>query len=261
MMRHHAGMTDPQPEPRISVVTASFNAAPALARTLKSVADQTFAAIEHIVIDGGSEDGTRNMLQGEGARLRWVSEADRGIADALNKGVAMARGDYILVLQAGDTLADPDILAQVAARLGTVDIASFSVRITGEGEPPEGRIFPSTGLGPRLSRYMTVPHQGALVKASLFERIGGFDEQLKVAMDYDFMLRARAAGASCLIDPLVIAQMPADGISARRDRASLRARLAENRRVQARYLKTPRERLRHAAFWALYPIYKLRHSR
>jgi len=121
-------MTDPSRDDgagrdglRISVVTAALDALGPLRETVASVAVQDFAGREHIVVDGGSSDGTRAWLAGQGPAVRWVSEPDDGIADALNKGVAMARGEYVLVLQAGDVLLGADRLRAAAARLARPD--------------------------------------------------------------------------------------------------------------------------------------------
>jgi cellulose synthase/poly-beta-1,6-N-acetylglucosamine synthase-like glycosyltransferase len=96
------GMNPPDPDlPRVTVLTAALNARAALARTVDSVAAQDFADREHVVVDGASTDGTADWLKGLDAPVRWISEPDSGIAAALNKGLALARGDYVLVLQAG----------------------------------------------------------------------------------------------------------------------------------------------------------------
>jgi glycosyltransferase involved in cell wall biosynthesis len=109
-------------KPRISVVTVSFNAAATIADTLASVARQTGVNYEHIIVDGGSSDGTMDVVrQHDHDRLIAKSEPDAGIYDAMNKGVAQATGDYLLFLNADDYLARPDALALAAEKLGQTD--------------------------------------------------------------------------------------------------------------------------------------------
>ena len=115
-------------KPLVSVVTATFNALPELKMTIPNIAGQDFRSVEHIIIDGGSSDGTAEYLAGLGGAVRWLSEPDGGIGDALNKGIAMARGEYVLVLQAEDRFCDPGSLRAAAAELaGGEDIVAFEV--------------------------------------------------------------------------------------------------------------------------------------
>jgi glycosyltransferase involved in cell wall biosynthesis len=250
-------MSDEAETPLVSVITASFNALDGLRQTIESVAAQGFRPVEHIVVDGGSNDGTREYLASLGDRVRWISEPDKGIADALNKAVAMARGEYIFVLQAEDRLASPGSLARAAEFLDGTDVVSFDVAVERDGQV---RPYRSHGFGEKLEWFAAVPHQGAFVARKLFGRIGQFDCTLKIGMDYDFMLRAKRSGARCRIVSETLAYMPATGISARLDWPGLTVRLGENRRIQARHAHTPLRKLAQALFWPPYRIYKrLRH--
>ena len=252
-------MNADRPSPKLSVVTASFNALEGLRATVESVAGQGFSEIEHIVVDGGSDDGTREYLESLGDKVRWISEPDRGIADALNKATELARGDYVLVLQAEDRFASPDSLEQASRFLDGTDIVSFDVAVERDGKVER---FASRGLGEKLEWFMAVPHQGAFVRRDLLERLGGYDLELKVGMDYEMMLRAKRAGASCRVVGEVLSLMPATGISARRDWSSLRARLDENRKIQTRHVQSDTRLIAQALFWKPYLLYKrLRHLR
>lgn len=238
---------------KVSVVTAAYNARTALAATVANVA--AVGGIEHVVVDGASTDGTPEYLAG--TDTRWISEPDRGIADAMNKGIAMASGEYILVLQAGDVFA-PDIdIDAITGDLDGADIVSFDVLVT----HPTGDVrFRSHGFGAKLERSMCVPHQGAFVRRDLYDRIGAFDARYKVGMDYEFMLRAKRGGATCKVVNRIVAVMPADGISARRDWPNLEKRLAENRLIHAVHARGPVDRVSQKLYWAIYPLYKrLRH--
>lgn len=103
-------------QPRISVVTVVFNDRDGLARTIDSVAAQQWGAKEYIVVDGGSTDGSRELIEKRSDVIdRYVSENDRGIYDAMNKGAAMATGDFVIFMNAGDTFAAPDVISRVFA--------------------------------------------------------------------------------------------------------------------------------------------------
>src|SRR5262245_33401432 len=115
-------------EVQITIVTATLNAFEELKQTICSVREQVGCLAEHIVIDGGSMDETVAYLQQHGDTVAlWQSEPDRGIADAMNKAIALARGEYVLVLHAGDTLIDRNALAQAARLLMGEDILAFDV--------------------------------------------------------------------------------------------------------------------------------------
>ena len=102
--------------PCISVITVNRNMAPGLASTLESVLAQDYPHFETIVIDGGSRDGSRAIIEAHAARLAyWVSEPDRSLYDAMNKGVAASKGDWVLFMNAGDHFAAPDVLSRVFA--------------------------------------------------------------------------------------------------------------------------------------------------
>lgn len=242
--------------PQVSVVSAAWNALDGVRRTVASVAAQLGSvSVEHIVVDGGSQDGTREFLEAQGDAVRWISEPDKGIGDALNKGVAMARGDYVLVLQAGDSFSSETALEMAAPHLESgVDIVSFDVMLV---DGARFTLLRSEGFGPRFAFFMSMPHQGALCRRDLFDRIGGaFDPSFSVTMDYEFYFRARDAGASVVVDNRVLALMPEDGVSTRKDWPTVSRRIREARRLHFRHARSPLETARYAAFWALYWPYK-----
>jgi glycosyltransferase involved in cell wall biosynthesis len=99
--------------PKISIITVTFNPGPALGRTLQSIASQDYPDIELIVVDGGSTDGTTDLLGESSLVTRWISEPDKGIYDAMNKGMKMATGDYITFLNAGDCYTGAEVLGRL----------------------------------------------------------------------------------------------------------------------------------------------------
>ena len=240
-------------QPLVSIVSAVRNDRAGLERTLKSVALQRGASFEHIIVDGGSDDGTVALLEGQRGAT-WISETDRGIADAMNKGIGLANGRYVLFLHAGDTFRSETSLRRVCEVLDGADIVSFSVVMREDGRD---RLYRTKGFSRLLHFFMTVPHQGAFCRKDLFERIGGFRTDIAVAMDYEFMLRAKRAGASLVQHDQWHTIMPADGISSRRDSASLTKRLLENKRVQELHPGGILQRLTHRFFWKVYPSFKL----
>jgi len=248
----------PEDHPFFSIITASFNSAATLAMTLDSVQYQTFTHHEHIVIDGGSTDGTLDVLKCyEGLYpLRWISEPDRGIAHALNKAFTRSTGRYLFVLQADDTLLDSAVLDGVnqLIRGERYDICSFQVIREHHGSPPF-RYLPI-----RLPEWYhfkhTIPHQGAFVHRRLYERIGGFREQFSIAMDYDFFYRAFKARAKIRYFHQPVSRMGGYGISSRRQ--VMLKRLEEEKQVQNINEKNLIWRIAQEAFRLLYIPYKTR---
>ena len=241
--------------PLVTVVTASFNALDGLRTTVASVAAQVDVAVEHVIIDGGSSDGTRGYLEELGSRVRWLSEPDDGIADAMNKGIAMARGEWILFLHAEDRFMDPGSLKLASTALrADQDILAFPIVM--EERDGQLRELRPKGLG-LLSRFqMTMPHQGIFCKRALFEKIGKFDSTFRIAMDYDFLLRARNNRASVAISDRAISLMPATGISSRADWPSVAERLQEFRKAQLLNMQGFWARLAIHAYWVAYWPFK-----
>jgi glycosyltransferase involved in cell wall biosynthesis len=246
------------PTPYVSVVTASLNRRDSIARTLTSVCAQSFRDFEHLVIDGGSSDGTVEMLQAHQSRcpLQWISEPDSGIADAMNKGVALARGKYVLFIHADDELAGPEVLqrAHTLLRQEECDIYSFPVVVPG---PAGRRRFYRPIRVHWWHHFKTIiPHQGAFVHRQVFERIGGFRPELKIAMDYDFFYRAFQNRSRARFGRMVVARMGAGGVSG--DPKHLAARLEEEYAIQRHNERHPGWRAAQAVWRALYTLYKQR---
>ena len=240
----------------MSVVSASLNALEGLKRTAASVRSQTYPHVEHVVADGGSTDGTAEWLASQ-SEIRWISEPDSGMSQALNRAVTMATGDWVLVLQADDTFIGSRSLESAVPHLAPdLEVVSFDVLFD---MSDRSRILKARGFSPRMEFKMTVPHQGAFCKRSLFDRIGLFDESLRLTMDYDWFVRAKRAGARIEAHPTSLTRMPMGGLSSRRDWSSLRIRFSEERRVHLRHCPSIGMRLTYAAYWPAYLAY--RHAR
>lgn len=180
-------------DPLVSIVTPCLNPGERLQACLSSVAGQTYARVEHIVIDGASSDGTQAHLKDAG--VRFISEPDGGQADALRKGFALAKGELLGWLNADDHLRPWAIEAAVDTLLSTgADWVYGTVEFIKQGkrslwQPPRKVGFKV------LSWSCPVPQQGSLFTRAIYERSGGIDPSYHLAMDYDLWLRFVARGA------------------------------------------------------------------
>lgn len=186
---------------RISVVVAAKNSGPDLRRFLADFRATAPEQASLVIVDGGSTDGTSEWLQeiaprGESRGVRWISQSDDGIAQAWNRGVALADGDWILFLGCDDHFGDPsawrdarDILAMLPDECG---VAAFPVEIVSPGGAVIDTVSPRAGES--LLAVNTIPHQGCFHRRGLWARLGPFDGDFPVACDYEFLLRAAGAG-------------------------------------------------------------------
>ncbi len=247
--------------PFFSVVTASLNRGRSIATTLETVKNQTWKDLEHIVFDGGSTDETLEILKRYETqyRLRWRSEPDRGLADAMNKGVHAARGRYVIFIHADDALVAPDILEWVYKELRSerYDIGCFPILFTG----PDGRIRRSAPIRVRWwHRFRnTLRHQGCFVHLRLHEQIGYFNTRYSICMDYDFFYRALLFGASLRYFNRPVAVMGREGVSS--DPRFLLRRLQEEHTVQELNENNPLWREAQRVFRRLYVPFKTRRLR
>ena len=180
---------------KISIITVCFNAADTIERTISSVCSQRYAHIEYIVVDGGSTDGTLGIVDKYAAHIsKIVSEKDKGIYDAMNKGTALSTGDVVYFLNADDRFCDDGVLADVASAFE----ANYSkTLIYGKVIPEEvpAHILPFLKEEYQIRSindfiYITLCHQAVFARRALFSRIGGFDCRYKFAADYDWLIKA-----------------------------------------------------------------------
>ena len=216
---------------KISVVTAVFNRADTVADALASVQAQTWPLVEHIVIDGGSTDGTLPILQARRRQLAvLVSEPDGGIYDALNKGIRCATGEVVGFLHADDLFETPDSLAQVAAAFDdpAVDAVYGDLVYVRKDDP--ARVVRYWRAGPYvagcLERGWMPPHPTFYVRRAVYERLGLFDARFRISADYESVLRILGRGGiKTAYLPQVLVRMRLGGISNR----SLRSMLLKSR--------------------------------
>lgn len=177
---------------------------------LQSIADQTFRDFELIVIDGDSTDGTQEILRGYDELLSyWISEPDGSIAEAWNKALAWATGDWVLFLGVDDALHNNRVLEEMAPSLRneTADIVYGQVQI--EHGLFDGQILGGPFDIERLRRSMTVPHIGTFHARRLFDEVGLYDPDFRIALDYELLLRKRDLGARFV--PILVALMNGAG--------------------------------------------------
>jgi glycosyltransferase involved in cell wall biosynthesis len=204
--------------PLVSVITASFNAADFIEQTISSVLSQSFRDLEYIIIDGGSQDGTVDIIRNYASRLAyWHSQPDRGIAHAFNLGLAQAHGDWLLFLNADDLLLEPTVMAHMVPHLllhQNADVVyGQMISLTREQEPkpvPLCKVGGHPWRWQEFRRVNRIPHQAAFTRREYFDRVGGFDETFRMAMDYEHFLRARE-GLRAQFVPLALAGMRAGG--------------------------------------------------
>lgn len=239
----------------VSVITAVLNGEAHLEQCIDSVSAQNLQGVDHVVIDGGSVDGTLAIIHRHGEHLaHWESGRDTGIADAMNKGILHARGEWLLFLQSDDYLLDPEVLGEAMdACDGGADICGFPVRF---GSDREEATVQARGANFWLNYKTGFNHQGTLIRRSLFDRIGLYDTQFRIAMDYEFFLRAYRQGAKfARYRTPAISVMRDTGVSSQRDWPNLQRRFAEEKRVHEKH-QLPAMAPLYAAYWALYPGYR-----
>lgn len=182
-------------KPLITIVTIAFNDKANLRKTIESViAQRPRECFEFIVVDGGSTDGSYELLKSYGNGIDVViSEKDNGISDAFNKGISLARGKYIQFLNAGDIFVSKDVISAVIPNLNAPVVCYQSITDKGNAFPvyKEGLGHPPKGIEDGLANAV-VSHQATFVEAELYKNIGGYSSNYKLRMDLDFFYRAQS---------------------------------------------------------------------
>lgn len=234
--------------PLVSVIVAVYNGEATLEQCLDSIVRQTYANVELIVVDGGSQDGTLDIVRNKRAHIAdWLSEPDRGVYDAWNKGLKRIHGDWVCFLGADDFFWSENVLERMAASLvllpAEVRIAYGQVMLLSQsGKPlyPIGEPWPA--IKERFKQVMCIPHPGLMHRRSVFEEKGCFDDSFKIGGDYELMLRELLDADASFIPDLVTVGMRQGGISSVPENAI--DAMKEARRAQAMHgLNRP------GAFW------------
>lgn len=207
---------------KLSIITINYNNAAGLKKTLDSVAAQTYTDFEHIIVDGASTDGSVDEIIAYSQspianrhKITWISEQDTGIYNAMNKGVRMASGEYILMLNSGDYLVDEHVIENVIPLLDGTDIIQGNTISMIDEQMQINR-----GYGKSDISFIDVYnghflHQAMFAKRILFDQYGYFDENYKIGGDTVFFLKTLGLGnASFVYRDINIAYFDVDGISA-----------------------------------------------
>lgn len=237
-----------RPNPKFSVITVTYNAAQVLEDTLQSVITQTYKNVEYIIVDGASEDGTLSLVQKYRSRIHTViSEPDKGLYDAMNKGIRAASGDYLCFLNAGDSFHEDTTLQEIVHTLpetGLPDILYGETAIVNsEGHflrmrrlsPPEHLTWKSFKQG------MLVCHQSFLARRELAEP---YNLSYHFSADFDWCIRMMKKSRSLHHTHLTITDYLDEGITTRNHKASLKERF----RIMAGYYGWGSTLIHHAWF-------------
>lgn len=177
---------------KISIITVCYNSSKTIERTFKSIKDQTYKDIEYIVVDGGSKDKTLNIVkQYEDLIDEWISESDKGLYDAMNKGIKMATGDIIGILNSDDILYDNHVLENIASFHKTNDIdASVGDIIQFNEEGKTIRKYSAANWKPqKLKIGFMPPHPAIFFRRNLFEKLGYYHLDFIIGADYELIVR------------------------------------------------------------------------
>jgi glycosyltransferase involved in cell wall biosynthesis len=173
---------------KLSIITVNKNNAPGLEKTIQSVISQTYTDFEYIIIDGNSTDGSANVIKKHSAKINyWISEADTGIYNAMNKGIRKAQGEFCLFLNSGDWLINDSTLTKLFDELiHTEDAGIYYTDSIATNHP---YFEPPKLIDINYLIVNNLNHQNSLIKRSLFLEHGLYSENYRIAADYDFWLR------------------------------------------------------------------------
>nr|WP_315155918.1 glycosyltransferase family 2 protein [uncultured Flavobacterium sp.] len=174
---------------KLSIITINCNNLEGLKRTVESVVNQTWQEFEYIVIDGGSTDGSAAYIESQSEYIDyWVSESDKGIYNAMNKGILKATGEYLLFLNSGDHFFNDEVLEKNRCYIEKYDLIYFDIQTIGEG------ISEKSSHPDKLDFHYfyeaSISHPGTFIRAKLFSKIGLYDENYKIVSDWKFFITA-----------------------------------------------------------------------
>lgn len=215
----------------LSIITICYNDKAGFEKTAQSIIQQTFKSFEWVIVDGASTDGSvdsitkvANLLstRNPNMQVHWTSEPDKGIYNAMNKGICQAHGEYFLFLNSGDWLYDEKVVENVLPLLKDVDIYVGRINSIGKDNASmeEQCDFSATGILRKLT-FTWIPHQASFFKRSIFSEYGLYREDQRIVSDWWAYFRSVVIGNATIAPlPLTIANYDTTGISAtQRDKA------------------------------------------
>ena len=189
---------------KLSIITINYNDATGLKKTLDSVAAQTYANIQYVIVDGNSSDNSKNIILDYAEKTKnlnheilWISEPDKGIYNAMNKGIRMATGDYIQILNSGDLLASNNVTERMVCQLSQNDESVGILYGNMIKANAQGKVVGKSGYTEYSLRQFyqsTLNHDCAYIRKDLFEEYGLYDENLKIVSDWKWYLQAIGLG-------------------------------------------------------------------
>ena len=218
---------------KISIITAVLNNSAFIEDCIRSVLNQTHRDVEYVVVDGASTDGTLHVVQKYSGRIaRWISEPDRGMYDAINKGIAMATGNVVGILNSDDVYSSDTVLERIAAEFETGGVDSvFADLVYVKRMNPDRivRYYRSRDFHPKMFAYGWMPaHPTFFVKRSCYEKYGLFKTDYAIAADFELLLRfIEVHKISYRYIPEIVVRMRTGGKSTK----NLSSNLALNREI------------------------------
>lgn len=206
---------------KVSVITIVYNAGTVIEKTVQSVINQIYPNIEYIIVDGNSNDNTLEQIEKYKSKISvLISEPDKGISDAFNKGIRHATGEIIIFLNAGDVFCNERVIENAVRKWKEkpLDVLFYKVQVG------KKTYIPDESYGnneEKIWNACQVPHQGAFVKKEVFEKIGYFNPLIKIRMDFEFFARCKKYGCSYCYIPEVIVFYEEGGASMRKENAKL----------------------------------------
>jgi glycosyltransferase involved in cell wall biosynthesis len=239
-------------KPLLTVITVVYNGERHLEQTIQSVINQSYKNIEYIVIDGQSTDKTLQIIfKYEESIDYWLSEPDNGISDAMNKGVNLSTGDYIIFINSDDYFESRDSLELSTQGIIGSDLILCDILYGSDLKKLLPRNF-----GFWLNFKLGFSHQSVLCSRRVFDCIGGFDTNLKIAMDYDFFLRAYRHGFKSNKANSLLSVMRDTGVSSKKDCPSLVKRLIEEKKIHEKNCNSKLLKRLYKVYWIFYMPYK-----
>ena len=212
---------------KVSIITVCFNSRGTIRETIESVLSQTYPNIEYIIVDGVSNDGTQDVIKSYRDQVsKYISEPDNGLYDAMNKGIALATGDVVGILNSDDYYYDSNSvndLVETMIEAGTDSVFADLIYFDPEHRNRVTRYYKSGPWAPWMLRFGKMPaHPTFFIKKKYYDELGAYSLNYKIASDYEFLVRAfHKASISFTYLPRAVVKMRAGGVSTRGLKSSI----------------------------------------